>query len=69
MLDLIKGKAYERKFKEVNAETWEKYKFQIKSNNSFPTASGMASSASGLACLSVALDALFDHILTQSELS
>ena len=41
----------------------------MESVNSFPTASGMASSASGLACLAVALNGLFGDVLGDRELS
>lgn len=37
--------------------------------NSFPTASGMASSASGFSCLATALNGLFGNILSEAELS
>ena len=36
-----------------------KRRIEIKSNNNFPTAAGLASSSSGLSCLSIALAALY----------
>lgn len=53
----------------ISANIWEKCHFYVKSVNSFPTASGMASSASGLACLAAALNGLFDNVLNGDELS
>ncbi len=41
----------------IAAEDWPKYKLQITSDNNFPTAAGLASSASGFACLSTSLSA------------
>eukprot|EP00871_Galdieria_phlegrea_P005663 jgi/Galph1/6098/GphlegSOOS_G4730.1 len=35
----------------VRKEEWQEYRFHIVSENNFPTAAGLASSASGLACL------------------
>lgn len=52
-------------FEKVGEEEWKKYHFQIKSENSFPTASGMASSASGFSCLATALNGLFGGILDE----
>jgi len=36
----------------VAHEDWKNFKIRIRSHNNFPTAAGLASSASGLACLS-----------------
>ena len=67
---MAKDKAYERCFKDkLSPEEWAAYKFEATSTNSFPTASGMASSASGLACLAAALNGLFGGILNEEELS
>lgn len=70
MFALVKRVAYDKIYKNVvPQEDWDKYYFEIVSNNSFPTASGMASSASGLACLAVALNGLFGNVLSEVELS
>ena len=37
----------------VAKKDWKNYKIRIQSHNNFPTAAGLASSASGLACLSI----------------
>ena len=70
MFALVKRVAYDKIYKNaVPQEDWDKYYFEIVSNNSFPTASGMASSASGLACLAVALNGIFGNVLSEVELS
>ena len=61
---VIRGKAHQG-YPEISNEEWKKYHFYVESVNSFPTASGMASSASGLACLATALNGLFGNILTE----
>ena len=43
----------------IPKDAWPRYKVHIVSENSFPTAAGLASSASGYACLVRALAALF----------
>ncbi len=43
----------------VKKENWHLYKLRIESENNFPTAAGLASSASGFACLTAALSALY----------
>lgn len=52
------------RFLVIEKKEWEEYHFRIESENSFPTASGMASSASGFSCLATALNGLFGGILT-----
>jgi diphosphomevalonate decarboxylase len=52
-------------FKNTSEDEWNQFHFQIKSENSFPTASGMASSASGFSCLATALNGLFGGILDE----
>ena len=70
MFALVKRAAYDKIYKNtVTQEIWDKYYFYVVSANSFPTASGMASSASGLACLAVALNGLFGNVLSEVELS
>jgi len=44
----------------LRKEEWGTFKLSIVSHNNFPTAAGLASSASGLACLTSALAALFN---------
>eukprot|EP01006_Ploeotia_vitrea_P042214 TRINITY_DN66613_c7_g5_i1.p1 TRINITY_DN66613_c7_g5~~TRINITY_DN66613_c7_g5_i1.p1 ORF type:complete len:418 (-),score=240.00 TRINITY_DN66613_c7_g5_i1:79-1332(-) len=44
----------------VKAEDWPKYRVQIVSENNFPTAAGLASSASGFACLTRCLASLYN---------
>ena len=46
-----------------------KQTFQIETHNNFPTAAGMASSASGFAALTLAINELFDLKLSAGELS
>jgi diphosphomevalonate decarboxylase len=43
----------------VSKDKWNLYKLRIESENNFPTAAGLASSASGFACLTAALSALY----------
>ena len=43
----------------VKKEDWKKWNLQIVSENNFPTAAGLASSASGFACLTQALARLY----------
>jgi diphosphomevalonate decarboxylase len=43
----------------IKKEDWAQYKLRIVSENNFPTAAGLASSASGLACFTSCLAALF----------
>lgn len=50
-------------------EGWEKKHFKICSTNSFPTASGLASSASGLAALVLCLNTLFDGLYNEQEVA
>lgn len=70
MFALVKQTAYDKIYNTVvKQEDWNKYYFDIDSVNSFPTASGMASSASGLACLAVALNGLFGNVLNEVQLS
>lgn len=65
MFALIKSVAFDKIYKaKVSENEWAKYNFRIESINSFPTASGMASSASGLACLAVGLNGLFGNLLS-----
>ena len=65
MFSKVKEIAYSRKYKDsLTEEDWSKYHFKVDSLNSFPTASGMASSASGLACLAASLNGLFGDILS-----
>jgi diphosphomevalonate decarboxylase len=64
VLEKIRAAARKSKaFEHVSEEEWNQFHFQIKSENSFPTASGMASSASGFSCLATALNGLFGGIL------
>ena len=69
VFSVIREKAKSTKYKAMSSEEWQKHHFWVESKNSFPTASGMASSASGLACLAAALNGLFGNILNQEELS
>lgn len=46
----------------VKKEDWSKYKLSIKSHNNFPTAAGLASSASGLACFTACLAKLYNVV-------
>ncbi len=46
-----------------------KMKVQITSSNNFPTASGMASSASGLSCVAGCLSKLYGLNLSSKEMS
>lgn len=64
VLEKIRAAARKSKaFEHLSEEEWNQFHFQIKSENSFPTASGMASSASGFSCLATALNGLFGGIL------
>ncbi len=65
MFKVIREKAH-KKYPEISDDEWKKYNFYVESFNSFPTASGMASSASGLACLATALNGLFGNILDEN---
>lgn len=56
-------------FKSMPEYEWNSYHFSIDSVNSFPSASGMASSASGYSCLAAALNQLFGGIFKDEELS
>ena len=61
--EILSVARHSEKFKDIPEEEWNSYHFEIVSYNSFPTASGVASSASGLACLAAALNALFGNPL------
>lgn len=50
-------------------ETPLKYQIRIKTTNSFPTACGLASSASGFACLAICLSEAFGYKGNVSELA
>lgn len=66
VLEKIREAARKSKaFEHVSEEEWRQFHFLIKSENSFPTASGMASSASGFSCLATALNGLFGGILEE----
>lgn len=66
VLEKIRAAARKSKhFEHLSEEEWNQFHFQIKSENSFPTASGMASSASGFSCLATALNGLFGGILEE----
>ena len=66
ILKRVKQMVWERKYcQKIPEKEWAQYCFRIESRNSFPTASGLASSASGLACLVAALNGLFDDIFTR----
>lgn len=43
----------------ISRDEWPSYRLRIVSHNNFPTAAGLASSASGFACMTAALAALF----------
>lgn len=43
----------------ISADQWPQYKLRIISHNNFPTAAGLASSASGYACLTKCLSTLY----------
>lgn len=43
----------------ISRDEWPNYRLRIISHNNFPTAAGLASSASGFACMTAALAALF----------
>ena len=62
-LKSIRGRAGDKKDKDgkviVKKEEWSEYKLHIVSSNNFPTAAGLASSASGFACLVYTLAQLF----------
>jgi len=45
----------------IKKEDWPQYKIKVTSENNFPTAAGLASSASGLACFTSCLAALFNY--------
>ena len=51
MIKLAKDKIDENGKILVKQSEWNQYKFHIVSENNFPTAAGLASSASGYACL------------------
>lgn len=70
----VLGKVRERartlpQFSSMHDYEWRSYHFRIESHNSFPSASGMASSASGYSCLAAALNHLFGGIFKEEELS
>jgi len=44
----------------IRKNEWPEYRLRIVSHNNFPTAAGLASSASGFACMTAALAALFN---------
>lgn len=52
-----------------NNERWERMHFLLRSSNSFPTASGMASSASGLSAVALCLHTMFEGLYTELELA
>jgi diphosphomevalonate decarboxylase len=52
------------RFQKMSDYEWQQHHFFIDSANSFPSASGMASSASGFACLAAALNHLFGSIFS-----
>lgn len=60
---IIRNRATDLKDAEGNvliaAQDWQNYKIRVESENNFPTAAGLASSASGLACFTGCLAALF----------
>lgn len=63
----VLGKVRERartlpQYSSMHDYEWKSYHFRIESHNSFPSASGMASSASGFSCLAAALNHLFGGI-------
>eukprot|EP00461_Guttulinopsis_vulgaris_P003208 UN03209 len=54
----------------IKKEEWADYKIKVISENNFPTAAGLASSASGLACFTYGLATLFNYKETyEGELS
>lgn len=54
----------------IKKNEWPNYRLRIDSHNNFPTAAGLASSASGFACLTSALAALYNvEEKTEGELS
>jgi diphosphomevalonate decarboxylase len=44
----------------IKKNEWPNYRLLIESHNNFPTAAGLASSASGFACMTAALAALYN---------
>lgn len=44
----------------ISKEEWPEFRLRIESENNFPTAAGLASSASGFACMTAALTALYN---------
>lgn len=68
---LTRARDLRRKMEENNEELqpMSEWKVWIKSVNSFPTAAGLASSASGYACLTFTLGQLFELPCTMTELS
>jgi len=54
----------------IKKTEWPNYRLRIVSHNNFPTAAGLASSASGFACMTAALAALYNvEEKTEGELS
>lgn len=70
--EIQSGKAFERVVKHldlIRKKANDKRKANVRSKNNFPTAAGLASSASGFAALTVAACQAFDLKLDKKELS